>query len=246
MDSLSSLNTSLPRSFPRRHELHQAFKAAALSVAQLYKTAAAEEDVVRAAGYQDALEDILAFLDHENLGLGDGEGWKVRRWATERLSQSAYGSESEDDGARKEDIRPTKVVAPCFDGRIEDEVSSRTVPPHVTSPRTQRKSSHHTSATSSRHAESTSATQPKEDVFQFRSPHDDIEIDQSSPAHAYTSRSSNTRPTSQNMRGGNPSIALGTLGNGGGQKRKSTFSDFLDLSDVGNGPGGGHKRGKLS
>jgi hypothetical protein len=243
MDSLSSLNTSLPRSFPRRHELHQAFKAAALSVAQLYKTAAAEEDVVRAAGYQDALEDILAFLDHENLGLGDGEGWKVRRWATERLSQSAYGSESEGESGHEEKKRPTKVVAPCYDGRIEEEHSPRTVLSQVTSPRTQRKSGPHNLATTSKNVESTSATQ---DIFQFRSPHEDIEIDQSSPAHAFTPRPSTTRLASNNSRDRNPTIALGTLGNGGGQKRKSTFSDYLDVSDVGSGPGGGHKRGRLS
>lgn len=61
------------------------FKAAALSVTNLYKTAAKSQEVARKAGYQDALDDLLAFLDKENLGLMDGEGWRVRQWAHERV-----------------------------------------------------------------------------------------------------------------------------------------------------------------
>lgn len=85
------LSTSLPPTTRRRlpdqqqPDLLADFKAAALSVTNLYKTAAAAQDKARAAGYQDAVEDLLAFLDQENLGLMDGEGWRVRQWATERL-----------------------------------------------------------------------------------------------------------------------------------------------------------------
>ena len=79
---MRSLNTSLPRTSPRRNqqppeELLSAFKAAALSVTNLYKNAASEQARSRAAGYQDALDDLLSFLDKENLGLGDGEGWSA-------------------------------------------------------------------------------------------------------------------------------------------------------------------------
>lgn len=104
---MRSLNTSLPRS-PRKkkssqppEQLIQAFKTAALSVTNLYKTAAADQIIARQAGYQDALDDVLAFLDKENLGLDDGEGWKVRRWATERLDGSTsaqLGSDDDDEG----------------------------------------------------------------------------------------------------------------------------------------------------
>ncbi|KAL8927062.1 MAG: hypothetical protein Q9208_002608 [Pyrenodesmia sp. 3 TL-2023] len=115
MDSMRSLNTSLPRA-PKRtttqqppEQLLSAFKTAALSVTNLYKTAASNDTRARQSGYQEALDDILAFLDKEKLGLGDGEGWKVRRWATERLDGStagaAVGSESDDDGKGETDKR---------------------------------------------------------------------------------------------------------------------------------------------
>ena len=88
MDSMRSLNKSLPRSSARQppEQLLSAFKAAALSVTNLYKRAASEEDQARRQGYQEALDELLHFLDKESLGLGDGEGWKVRQWATERYS----------------------------------------------------------------------------------------------------------------------------------------------------------------
>ncbi|KAL1310659.1 hypothetical protein AAFC00_000926 [Neodothiora populina] len=105
MDSLRNLRTSLPRTSPASgspHELLNAFKAAALSVTNLYKTAATEQARTRAAGYQDALDDLLTFLDLENLGLGvDGEGWRVRQWATERYHGTA-GGHSDDEDEREE------------------------------------------------------------------------------------------------------------------------------------------------
>lgn len=124
MESMRSLNTSLPRS-PRKtrstqppEALIQAFKTAALSVTNLYKTAATDQVRGRKTGYQDALDDILGFLDKENLGLDDGEGWRVRRWATERLdgSPTAHtGSESDED--RAETMKGT-------DSRSEDQVEA--------------------------------------------------------------------------------------------------------------------------
>lgn len=116
MDSMRHLSTSLPRG---RNEpttdLLSDFKAAALSVTNLYKTAAKSQERARAAGYQDALDDLLTFLDNESLGLMDGEGWRVRQWATAKLDgdgsapQQGAGTnstmaEDEDDGSTtKED-----------------------------------------------------------------------------------------------------------------------------------------------
>ena len=103
---MRNLHTSLPRSPSAQQppeQLLQAFKTAALSVTNLYKTAASDQARARQSGYQEALDDILAFLDKEHLGLGDGEGWRVRQWATERLDGSAADratvSESEDERA---------------------------------------------------------------------------------------------------------------------------------------------------
>ena len=90
---MRSLNSSLPSSTPHGNktqspeQLLQAFKSAALSVTNLYKSAVADHTDARQQGYQDAMEDLLMFLDKENLGLMDGEGWKVRQWATERYNR---------------------------------------------------------------------------------------------------------------------------------------------------------------
>lgn len=100
---MRSLNTSLPTSTPQPNrnqpseQLLQSFKTAALSVTNLYKNAASEQGRARQAGYQDALEDLLSFLDKEHLGLGDGEGWKVRQWATERIDGTGAASSDTDD-----------------------------------------------------------------------------------------------------------------------------------------------------
>ncbi|PYH90189.1 hypothetical protein BO71DRAFT_452938 [Aspergillus ellipticus CBS 707.79] len=103
MDSMRSLNTSLPSSTPRPQppeQLLQSFKAAALSVTNLYKNAVFEQAQAKQAGYQEAIEDLLHFLDRENLGLGDGEGWTVRQWATER--SDGTGAPSDDDEVEKQ------------------------------------------------------------------------------------------------------------------------------------------------
>ncbi|KAI1112182.1 hypothetical protein F5Y14DRAFT_280036 [Nemania sp. NC0429] len=78
-------------------QLLDAFKAAALSVTKLYKTSAAAQAKSRSDGYQDCLDDLLSFLDKRNIGLGDGEGWQVRKWATERLDGRESGPQVTDD-----------------------------------------------------------------------------------------------------------------------------------------------------
>ncbi|OAX79127.1 hypothetical protein ACJ72_06552 [Emergomyces africanus] len=95
MDSMRSLNTSLPVSSPRPNhaqppeQLLQAFKTAALSVTNLYKTAVSDQANARQIGYQEALEDLRAFLDKEKIGLSDGEGSRVRCWISERIDGTA-------------------------------------------------------------------------------------------------------------------------------------------------------------
>lgn len=127
MDSMRSLNTSLPTSTPRPQppeQLLQAFKTAALSVTNLYKTAVADQAQARQAGYQEAIEDLLAFLDRENLGLTDGEGWKIRQWATERMDGTgAAGSESDDERGDME-----KQARSCSPGVMRKENQEHELP----------------------------------------------------------------------------------------------------------------------
>ncbi|KAI9172380.1 hypothetical protein HJFPF1_01882 [Paramyrothecium foliicola] len=122
MDGMRGLNPSLSGSAGKQtattespEQLLDVFKAAALSVTKLYKTSALAEAKARTDGYQDCLDDLLAFLDKENLGLSDGEGWRIRRWATERLDgrETAYqGTESEEEVERNE---PVTAPAPPAD-----------------------------------------------------------------------------------------------------------------------------------
>nr|POE68492.1 hypothetical protein CFP56_77371 [Quercus suber] len=117
MDSMRHLSTSLPaRRTEQSQELLTAFKAAALSVTNLYKTSASAQNSARLGGYQDALDDLLAFLDREHLGLGDGEGWRVRQWATERLddgiSRQPASDDDEDEHTKEELASGTRSSSP--------------------------------------------------------------------------------------------------------------------------------------
>ncbi|KAI9838804.1 MAG: hypothetical protein M1838_004487 [Thelocarpon superellum] len=132
MDSMRTLNTSLPGSSPKARardppeQLMQSFRAAALSVTTLYKIAAADESRAHRAGYQEALDELLAFLDHENLGLDDGEGWTVRQWATERLDGSHTSVDSEDEkGEMTTRARSSSPAPPRNEAREEIPLTRR-------------------------------------------------------------------------------------------------------------------------
>jgi len=267
---MRSLNTSLPGASPPKQQgleppeqLLQAFKAAALSVTKLYKTAAADQTRARSEGYQDALDDLLAFLDKEDIGLNDGEGWKIRRWATERLdgrdgvSQNNESDEEADKAERGSSPvlqraqsvghLPTRSVSPVRTGSATPTVPvSNTEQPML----------------------------PPTGAFTFRSSHPlpqdtDItlgDLDLSDNNRGQTSHESSlprassnagpgitiTRPSRTNSRHNNLSSRLGTRGStsssrSAGQKRKINYGDFFDISNLGHGKdgfGGGGKRGR--
>ncbi|KAL8932993.1 MAG: hypothetical protein Q9216_006574 [Gyalolechia sp. 2 TL-2023] len=279
MDSMRSLNTSLPRS-PKRtptqppEQLLQAFKTAALSVTNLYKTAASNETRARQAGYQDALDDILSFLDKEKLGLGDGEGWKVRRWATERLDGSttgiAAGSESDDE--RGETEKRARSSSPV----VQDKSNHDTAPPRQSTG-----SSSPTRVTSAPPPmppqPPTSVPVPAPEIFSFRSSHaypqdmDTAPPDSSANQHDIQNMApipasaavrvdvlprgvkaphrSSSHPIKHNTRTAT-SLGRRSLGSGAGSKRRFDFTDYFGLGDLGDGRdgigGGGGKRGRLS
>ncbi|KFY48482.1 hypothetical protein V495_01296 [Pseudogymnoascus sp. VKM F-4514 (FW-929)] len=139
MDSMRSLNTSLPRASPPKQQtpnppeqLLQAFKDAALSVTKLYKTAASDQTKLRAEGYQDALDDLLTYLDKEDIGLSDGEGWKVRQWATARLDGREAVPDSEDEMEKDRGSSPVAQKKPSpasLPVRNSSPVRLESVPP---------------------------------------------------------------------------------------------------------------------
>ncbi|KAJ5631208.1 uncharacterized protein N7484_011308 [Penicillium longicatenatum] len=270
MDSMRSLNTSLPSSTPRPQppeQLLQSFKAAALSVTNLYKNAVCEQAQARQAGYQDALEDLLHFLDRENLGLGDGEGWKVRQWATEK--HDGTGSQSSDEEERVDSEKRDRSATPATT-RKESE-------PVIRQPSTSTPTS--TPNPTPRPEPTIPTTQPQDNfmgaptVFTFTAGptfpqcQDDMDLqspDNSTPSPqdgAPVSVSVMPRNTRQQHRHNNlnrpntrfapresPNSLGSSLGSGLGSKRKFTVPDFFDLSGLSNGRDlfGGGKRGRFT
>ena len=265
MDSMRNLNRSLPRSSPpsRRKQansdLLQAFKTAALSVTQLYKTASAEEEAAREAhdaGYVEALDDILCFLDEQNLGLGDGEGWQVREWATQR-HQSMYSTRNSEEGSaplEEEDKRP-RSTSPGIQLKLSPTSHYQSVSVQTDPEFTQNDES----LLSADHSQETHAR----DIFHSRSPpalpsHQDVHMTSAAqasppslklevlPRHTRntTHRSNHHGRVSDRM----PPVSLGTLGHGAGSKRKIPLHEFFDLGSIGGGreSTGGGKRGKLT
>lgn len=278
MDSMRSLNKSLPpsprhRSVKPPEKLLQAFKSAALSVTNLYKTAASDEVQARSQGYQDALDNLLAFLDKESLGLGDGEGWKVRRWATERLEGSppaTGGSDSDDD--RGETNKRTRSLTPAIQRKPTPE------PPeaHTSSLPASPVRIESTLSTVLLSGPQTSVVAAGPEIFSFRSSRpypQDIEmqadptsVNLSEPESQAQGNGSNTvsairreaasRGSRTPHRGANHSNRPNTrsatsarsLGSGAGSKRRIAFNEYFDLGSLGDGKdgsGGGNKRGRF-
>ena len=281
MESMRSLNRSLPKSSPKPRsskppeQLLQAFKTAALSVTNLYKRAASDQTLARQAGYQDALDNLLTFLDKENLGLGDGEGWRVRQWATERLDGTPpmqASSDSDDDHPEGEKR-----------GESPSPVRQRKESPEIPSVQPSSGSGSPIRVEAAPQPSSTIPTsQPsnvsnRSEVFTFRSAHpfpQDVDMQASeiitSPTpHSETSLppplSTNTSAVRlevvsrgsrtphrhghhSNRHNTRSTASVKALGPGVGSKRKATFDDFFNLGNLGDvkdGNGGTPKRGRL-
>lgn len=130
---MRSLNKSLPKNMPP--DLLAAFRTAALSVTNLYKAAAVSDSSSHQAGYQDALEDLLAFLDKENLGLQDGEGWRVRQWATEKYDRETPLNQNNDSEDEPAEMEKERSASPARSSNSVDEesASSAILPPRSAS-----------------------------------------------------------------------------------------------------------------
>ena len=266
MDSMRSLNTSLPSSTPRPQppeQLLQSFKAAALSVTNLYKNAACEQSQARQAGYQEAIEDLLQFLDRENLGLGDGEGWSVRRWATERLDGSGVPASDDDDtDKRARSATPTAVRKDSHAQEPSQQPAKSASPPNEVPVAPQQQQQQQQPIPQPQTHEANTSDRPA--VFTFTSglsfpqPQEqdvDMQPSENSADGAPVSVSvlpRNTRP--QNRHNNHPRSNPRTTSTrepsvGVGSKRKLAVPDFFDLSGFGNGGRdmfGGNKRGRFT
>jgi len=262
---MRSLNTSLPRASPRRPgqqtpgDILSAFKAAALSVTTLYKTAANDQTHARAAGYQDALEDLLTFLDKEDLGLGDGEGWRVRRWATERRDGSHTGKTDSDDDEydvqeeEKHNTRQQQRIRSRSPEMSKEEPASAQVDSHEQhsqrQPQAQTQSSNPTFVFQSSHPFPTNHNREMNmDADSTSSSHDE-------PINHNTTTTNNSNNTTSTTTSDNPirveyharptrtsrsnrtsnnrqTAARGPPGTTAGAKRKIPFGDFFDISGL--------------
>ncbi|KAF2202392.1 hypothetical protein GQ43DRAFT_479916 [Delitschia confertaspora ATCC 74209] len=251
MDSMRSLNTSLPSN--RRPDVHKSFRSAALTVTNLYKAALADIESSRSDGYQEALEDILNFLDKENIGVGDGEGWRVRQWATERLTGTLRGPSASDSDEEQVEERRARSSSPAMERNESPEMLRSELPQAPVDPRSD-------SAPPTQHESQTMAvdseiTPTQNTMFTFQSANAYPSISGESgsarrPEFASSRRSSN-RASNRNRASGTPSIpSLNfNLGGGAGQKRKVPWNDFFNIDSTNerrDGSGGGPKRGRMA
>ena len=265
---MRTLNVSLPKS-PKKarskqppEELLQHFKSAALSVTNLYKTAAADSVRTREAGYQDALDDLLSFLDKENLGLDDGEGWKVRRWATERLDGSPpvqIGSDSDEERTDAEKRATSPAPAPERNSSPEGPV-----PAWEIKSKSSTRTEHHEPSADTSSPPPPAPVLVKPQGFTFLSAHpypQEIDMQGSdmpsdlttapptTPAVRFDVLPRSTRSSHKHNNNSGRHHTRSKLGSGAGTKRKIILPDFFDLGNLGEGKdgfGSNFKRGRLS
>lgn len=255
---MKSLNSSLPGSSSQNRrkqpnsELLQAFKAAALSVTQLYKTAATEEDSTReshSVGYLGALDDLLTFLDERNLGLGDGEGWQVREWATQRHQSLVNFTTNVDNeiATSEEEDKGTRSTSPTSQPKPNPQYVSTSVQTEPTSPKSNIDSSQRgLSSPQVFHFQSPTTLPPQQSINIGNNMH-------TSPAVRFEVVPRSARGT-QHRNGHHsraadrmPAVSLGSLGHGAGSKRKLPLHEFFDVGGLGGGKDGypPGKRGRM-
>ncbi|KAF2458556.1 hypothetical protein BDY21DRAFT_370778 [Lineolata rhizophorae] len=264
MESMRSLNTSLPSASPRKQpppeQLLQAFKTAALSVTNLYKTAASDQTRAHAEGYQDALDELLGFLDKEDMGLGEGEGWRVRQWIMERQQTEGRAQQTmaDSDGDEEaEEERRARSSSPATASK-PDALVNRQATPQRDQP-TQRPAPDETARSESAppnthsvvHRQTPPPPVPRGE-FTFRQPPptpmsslQDLDLDSLdfTPRHMrleVVSRAHHRSPRHNRQAGAAGAGRNGSsLGTGAGIKRKFPLGDYFDIGGLGLGNGNG-------
>ncbi|XXH03941.1 hypothetical protein Hte_010349 [Hypoxylon texense] len=215
-------------------QLLDAFKAAALSVTKLYKNSAAGMTKARSDGYQDCLDDLLAFLDKSNIGLSDGEGWQIRKWATERLDgRESQPVESEDEVEKSE---------PVSSPEMHHSVAHTSGTAHAPPPAPAQQPEHPV-------AGEQMTTVPTQEVFTFRAPYhpsysqdtypnlEKLDLSDSTRLNDNATQGSATVPIthtakSRNNKRGTRSRPTNQLGKGAGQKRAINLAELFDVGGV--------------
>lgn len=207
-------------------QLLDVFKAAALSVTKLYKSSVTAETKARADGYQDCLDDVLAFLDKEGHNLGDG-GLRLRKWVSDRRDGrelSPQSSESDEEPEKPNPVTSTTTthnhVPAQPDAMTDSTPAAPTAEPH----------------------RPVEIVVPSRENFTFQSDHQypNIELlDLSERSH------NNSHPSRRRSNKTGGVRTSGHLGRGAGSKRRMDFDDFFGGCLGGKDPfGGGGKRSR--
>ncbi|KAI2602079.1 hypothetical protein GGR54DRAFT_554422 [Hypoxylon sp. NC1633] len=234
-----SKNSTAPES---PEQLLDAFKAAALSVTKLYKTSAAAQARARADGFQDCLDELLLFLDKSNIGLGDGEGWQIRKWATERLEgrdAASQSIESEDEAEKSDPTSSPEIHRSNNQYQNPTMRNEGHMQPDAVS----------TSAPQASNQSSAEETQifavPTQENFTFRSSHPYPELypnlENLDLSDSTRGSNDNATPTSsaipithaarsRSNRRGARLKPTNHLGKGAGQKRAINYAELFDVS----------------
>ncbi|TGJ88683.1 hypothetical protein E0Z10_g109 [Xylaria hypoxylon] len=241
--------------FDSPEQLLDAFKAAALSVTKLYKTSAAAQAKSRSDGYQDCLDDLLGFLDKRNIGLGDGEGWQIRKWATERLDGRDPGPQVTDD---EEEIDKAEAASSPELQRSNIVSQSSTMRTDSAPP-----ASHPLVVVEPVIEEPQRISVPSQENFTFQSSHaypqesylnlanldlsDSIRTNDNTVQGPSTTSVPHTTRLRKDKRGPRPrNTTSGHLGRGAGQKRPINFAELFDVGGLNFGKDVSGREGKRS
>ncbi|KAI1355217.1 hypothetical protein F5Y01DRAFT_271191 [Xylaria sp. FL0043] len=234
-------------------QLLDSFKAAALSVTKLYKTSVAAQAKSRSDGYQDCLDDLLLFLDRRNIGLGDGEGWQVRKWATERLDSRDSAPQVTDD---EEEVDKAEMASSPEPQR--SAVATQPSQNDASSP-----ASHLSVVVEPIVEEPQTITVPTQENFTFQSSHPypqesylniaNLDLSDSMKTNDNTNQGPSTtsmshparlRKDKRHPRPRNSTTAH--LGRGAGQKRSINFAELFDVGGLNFGKDMSGREGKRS
>lgn len=249
---LTSLSSTLPRSNPPTTDdpeepsssmLLAAFKQTALSVTTLYKTAANETERSRregrVEGYQDCLDDLLAFVEKVE-GRSDTKTLEMlRQWALSKRRRAGGGGGSTPKPRRREDREESAELDP------EDLITAMEEPPVPQPPTPQ-------PAPSTAPAMKSPPRQQHPPVFSFRSnvpaplkfdsTYEDVDIGgtdmyspPTSPAHNIFQTRTVSTPANNppSLRLGSPSsTGRHTQQRTGSKRRIGSLGDFFDIAGV--------------
>lgn len=236
------------------------FRTAALSVTKLYKSSLTAQAKARAEGYQDCLDDLLSFLDKEDLGLTDGEGWKIRAWANERLDNrdlSPQATESDDETEKQETVGSPQLH------RSSSTASLSRVPERQAQPQTSLRievqeaedAPEPTPIPEEVVMEEPEIVVPSQETFDFRSSHpypqdahtnlnlSSLRLSDNSRQHDLsTSHSTPRKPARRHVINQRRPARISNfrashLGPGAGTKRNMDYEEFLELANL-KGSGG--------